>query len=226
MKKKKIEIAQVGMGKIVNQDYAVSTDNIAIILDGCGSGQHSEVGSSRIGEAIRENSASLNEMNFESFANDTLNQFIMENEDEERFISEFQFTIVACLETKENFIVLTAGDGFVITVDKLNKVRYIQLDNDLNTANGEAPGYIAYNLNPSSSRYNCNIYFDKMELPKSKYSSIYVASDGFRFILDERFSVKDRKKIENVLIQREQKKIEIVLKKNQSKILDDIAISS
>lgn len=45
----------------MNQDYSVSTENIAVILDGCGSGEHSEIGSSRMGEAIRKNSSSLDE---------------------------------------------------------------------------------------------------------------------------------------------------------------------
>lgn len=226
MKKIKIEIAQVGMGKTVNQDYAVSTNNIAVVLDGCGSGEHSEVGSSRMGEAIRKNSIWLNERNFESFTNTTLHKFLIEDTREERFIAEFQFTIVACLETKKDFIVFTAGDGFIITVDKLNNLRYIQLDNDVNVANGEAPRYLAYNLNPSPSRYNSNVYFDKMQFSKSKYTSVYVASDGFRFILDEKFPADERAIIENALISRDQYKIEMVLERNQSKILDDISISS
>ena len=226
MKKIRIEIAQTGMGKTINQDYAVSTENLAVVLDGCGSGEHSEVGSSRMGEAIRKHSMKLNEQNFESFANDTLQKFLMENTIEKRFIDEFQFTIVACIETKKEFIVLVAGDGFVITVDKLNNIRYIQLDNDVNVANGEAPRYIAYNFNPSPSRYNRNVYFDKIQFSKSLYSSVYVASDGFRFILDDKFPADERTMIQNALIQRDQSIIEMVLKRNQSKILDDISISS
>ena len=65
-----------------------------------------------------------------------------------------------------------------------------------------------------------------MQFSKSKYSSVYVASDGFRFILDEKFPADERAMIENALIQRDQKTIEMVLKRNQSKILDDISISS
>lgn len=226
MKKIKIEIAQAGMDKTVNQDYAVSTDNIAVVLDGCGSGKHSEVGSSRMGEAIRKKSTKLNEKNFESFANTTLNEFLMEDTSDERFIAEFQFTIVACIETKEDFVVLRAGDGFIITVDKSNSVRYIQLDNNINIANGGAPEYIAYNMNPSPLRYNSNVYFNKMQFSKSEYSSVYVASDGFRFILDKNFPADEKAIIENALIQRDQNTIEMVLKRNQSKILDDISISS
>ncbi len=30
------------MEKSVNQDYAISTENIAVVLDGCGSSEHSE----------------------------------------------------------------------------------------------------------------------------------------------------------------------------------------
>ena len=93
MKKNKIEIAQTAYGKDVNQDYSVSTENLAVILDGCGSGEHSEIGSSRMGEAIRKNSSNLDEKNFERFANKTLYEFLMEDSREERFISEFQFTI-------------------------------------------------------------------------------------------------------------------------------------
>lgn len=226
MKKIKIEIAQAGMGKSVNQDYSVATENITVALDGCGSGEHSEVGSRRMGEAIRKNSAKLNEKNFENFANSTLHKFLMEDSSEERFVSEFQFTIIACIETKREFVILTAGDGFIITVDILNRVRYIQLDNDINVANGEAPRYIAYNLNPTPSRYNSNVYFDKMRFSKSEYASVYVASDGFRFILDHKFPGEERTILENALIQRDQKTIEMVLQRNQSKIWDDISISS
>lgn len=226
MKKIKIEIAQTGMKKTVNQDYAISTNNLAVVLDGCGSSKHSEVGSSRMGEAIRRNSIKLNERNFESFVNTTLYEFLMEDTSEERFIDEFQFTIIACIETREDFIVLTAGDGFIITVDKLNKVRYIQLDNDVNVVNGEAPRYIAYNFNPSPSSYSSNVYFDKMRFSKSKYTSVYVASDGFRFILDKKFPEDEKVIIENALIRRDQTTIKMVLKRNQNKILDDISISS
>lgn len=214
------------MGKSVNQDYAISTENIAVVLDGCGSVEHSEIGSSRMGEAFRENSTKLNEKNFESFANNTLYRFLKEDTSEEKFVSEFQFTIVACIETKNNFVVLTAGDGFIITVDKSNNVRFIQLDNDVNIANGEAPEYIAYNLNPSPSLYNSNVYFYKLQFSKSKYSSVYVTSDGFRFVLDKRFPENERIMIKDALIQRDQETIEAVLKRNQSKILDDISISS
>ncbi len=87
---------------------------------------------------------------------------------------------------------MTAGDGFIITVDKSNNVRFIQLDNDVNIANGEAPEYIAYNLNPSPSLYNSNVYFYKLQFSKSKYSSVYVTSDGFRFVLDKRFPENER----------------------------------
>lgn len=226
MKKNKIEIAQTAYGKDVNQDYSVSTENIAVILDGCGSGEHSEIGSSRMGEAIRKNSSSLDEKNFERFANKTLYEFLMEDSREERFISEFQFTIVACIEISKAFVVLTAGDGFIITVSKSKQIRYIQLDNDLNIANGEAPGYIAYNLNPSLARYNHNIYFDKMFFLKTDYESVYVASDGFRFILNDNFPQDQKQLLEAALISRDEATIKAILKENQSKILDDISISS
>lgn len=226
MKKIKIEIAQAGMGKNVNQDYSVATENIAVVLDGCGSGERSEVGSKRMGEAIRKSSAKLNDKNFERFANCTLYDFFMEDSSEERFISEFQFTIIACIETKKDFVVLTAGDGFIITVDKQNKIRYIQLDNDATVADGEAPNYISYNLNPNLSRYNSNVYFDRMLFPKVEYASVYVASDGFRYILDEKFPAEEKNIIEEALVRRDKKIIELVLKRNQSIILDDISISS
>lgn len=226
MKKIKVAVTQSAFGKKTNQDYAVSTQNIAVILDGCGSGKHSEVGSSRMGEVIRKNSMKLNEMNFESFVNTTLNRFLMEDTSEDEFISKYQFTVLACIETFVEFIVFTAGDGFIITVDNSNNIRYIQIDNNINIAEGEAPQYIAYNLNPNPLRYNSNVYFDKMRFTKLKYKSIYVASDGFRFILDAKFPENEKKIIENALIQRDQSTIEMVLQRNQSKIYDDISISS
>ena len=225
MKETGIEIAQAGMGKQVNQDYAVST-NIALVLDGCGSGQYSEYGSRRIGEIIRKNSAKLNEKNFEYFVNRIMRKVLITDSNEDNFNSRYQFTIVACLETEKNFIIMTAGDGYIVTIDKLNNIKYMQVDNNINIANGDAPGYIAYNLNPNSDMYNSNIYFKKMFFAKSKYSRVYVASDGLRFILNTNFPKEEKAKFEEALILGNSKEIEIVLQNNRNKIFDDISIAS
>ena len=71
-----------------------------------------------------------------------------------------------------------------------------------------------------------NIYFDKMFFLKTDYESVYVASDGFRFILNDNFPQDQKQLLEAALISRDEATIKAILKENQSKILDDISISS
>lgn len=226
MKKTRIEIAQTGMGKTVGQDYAVSTNNLAVVLDGCGSGEHSEVGSCRMGEALRKKSRKFDEETFEVLAKSIFTEIVMEDPREERIIDELQFTVVACLETSTDFIVFRAGDGFIITVDKFNQIRFIQLDNNINVANGEAPEYIAYNYMPNRQRYSTNVRFRKYYFSKSEYSSVYVASDGLRFVLSDKFPTDEKKLFQQALIERKQNEIVTILSRNRTKILDDISIAS
>lgn len=55
---------------------------------------------------------------------------------------------------------------------------------------------------------------------------MYVASDGFRFILNDNFPQDQKQLLEAALISRDEATIKAILKENQSKILDDISISS
>ena len=226
MKKVEIEVAQTGMGKTIGQDYAISTNNLAVVLDGCGSGEHSEIGSHKMGELLRKKSKKINEGNFEDIAYTSFFEIVMEDDSEERIISELQFTVIACLETRKDFIVYSAGDGFIITVDKSNEVSYIQLDNDVNVANGEAPKYLAYNYIPNRQRYSTKVTFGKKYFPKGRYKFVYVASDGLRFVLGEKFPFNEKKLFEKALVDRKQGEIETILSRNRTLILDDISIAS
>ena len=226
MKKIQIEIVQTGMGKTIGQDYAISTNNLAVVLDGCGSGEHSEVGAHKMGERLRKKSKKINEGNFEDIAYTSFYEIVMEDDSEERIISELQFTLIACLETGNEFIVYSAGDGFIITVDKSNMINYIQLDNDVNLANGEAPKYLAYNYIPNRQRYSTKVTFSKKNFAKDQYKFVYVASDGLRFVLGDKFPSEDKELFKKALTDRSQSEIKTILRRNQTLILDDISIAS
>lgn len=223
---KKVEIVQTGMGKTIGQDYAISTDNLAVVLDGCGSGEHSEIGARRMGETLRKKSKRINEGNFENIAYTSFYEIVMEDDSEERIIAELQFTLIACLETPKDFIVYSAGDGFIITVDKSNVVNYIQLDNDVNVANGEAPKYLAYNYIPNRQRYSKKVTFCKKYFSKEQYKFVYVASDGLRFVLGDKFPSKDKELFKTALVDRNPSEIKTILSRNRTLILDDISIAS
>lgn len=226
MKKVGIEIVQTGMGKNIGQDYAISTNNLAVVLDGCGSGEHSEVGAHKMGEALRKKSRRINEGNFEDIAYTSFYEIVMEDDSEDRIIAELQFTLIACLETKSEYIVYSAGDGFIITVDNSDVIKYIQLDNDVNVANGEAPKYLAYNYIPNRQRYSTRVIFGKKYFSKTQYKHVYVASDGLRFVLGDKFPSKDRDLFKKALVERNQREIETILRRNKELILDDISIAS
>ena len=225
MKKQKIEITQGSVLKKVNQDYCVSIDNLAAVFDGCGSGEHSEIGAKRMGEAIRKNSGNIvSSQNLMMTIYSTFNDIILEDLPDEEFWNKYLFTMIVCIEKDDSFEVYNAGDGYIIAIDNYDKIMYIKINNNILVANGNAPQYIAYNymigrLHRKYSRLEEKIF------PKLDYQSVYVATDGLRFILSDRFPKQERKAFEKALIDRDEQSIREILKRNSKMIYDDIAIA-
>ncbi len=225
MKKQKIEITQGCILKKVNQDYCVSTDNLAVVLDGCGSGEHSEIGAQRMGEAIRKNSKEITSgRKLLSTIVKVFRDIFREGVNAKEFRDKYLFTLLVCIEKDENFEVHNAGDGYIITIDNNKNVKYIKINNNIMVEGGNAPRYIAYDFIGGGMYKEC-AFLDIRFFPKSDYQSVYVATDGLRFILSDRFPKQERKAFEKALIDRDEQSIREILKRNSKMIYDDIAIA-
>ena len=96
------------------------------------------------------------------------------------FIFEnYCFTILACLEYEDEFVVYSCGDGYIITEDAAG-IAFEKLDD------GEFPAYYIYNwINPEKlSDYKEGVDFKVSHYPKDKYINVGVASDGLRYFGD------------------------------------------
>lgn len=225
MKKERIEITQAGFSKKVNQDYCVSTENLAAVFDGCGSAEHSEVGAKRMGEAIRKNSRNItSKEELRNTISDVFYDILLEDLSDEEFADKYLFTILVCIEKDDSYEVYNAGDGFIITIDSSDRIRYIQINNNILIKNGNAPQYIAYNYMFETLHID-HVFLRRRPFKKTDYKSVYVATDGLRFVLSDRFPKQERKAFEKALIDRDEQSIREILKRNSKKIFDDIAIA-
>lgn len=140
---------------------------------------------------------------------------------ETTFIFEnYCFTILACLEYENEFVVYSCGDGFIIKED-LEGITFDKLDD------GEYPAYYVYNwVDPSSLKdYKEGVKFKVARYSKANYINVGVASDGLRFF-DDLYDPEKYKFWNNLSIGKGPQ-IEMLITKNNrnySTFKDDISI--
>ena len=115
-----------------NQDFGIETSRMLLILDGCSGAKYSEVGTRLFAQLFsRKEDADL--------INNVKNYYPVQKDLEENFIMEnLLFTIIACFETEDEYIVKLFGDGYIITQNNRNKISFLKFDY------GPCPPYFAY----------------------------------------------------------------------------------
>ena len=225
MKKQQIEINLGSIYKEKNKGYCVSTENLAAVFDGCASEEHSEVGAQRMGEAIRKNSRNItSKEELRNTISDVFYDILLEDLSDEEFADKYLFTILVCIEKDDSYEVYNAGDGFIITIDSSDRIRYIQINNNILIKNGNAPQYIAYNYMFETLHID-HVFLRRRPFKKTDYKSVYVATNGLGYILSDEFPKQERKAFEKALIDGNQQLIEKIIKRNAFQIYDDIAIA-
>lgn len=100
----------------------------------------------------------------------------VKNDQIKRFVSyNYCFTILACFETKDNFIVYNLGDGAILVENKLGTITYIE------KKYGKCPPYLVLNYTQNEKLYE----FEKMIFSKEEVKNVGVASDGIQHALDK-----------------------------------------
>ena len=202
-----------------NQDFCYAEGPLKLITDGCSSALFSEVGTRLFAQqfGILEERFDVNkfEENVETVFNKIFSMFTNDSKAKEDFIvNNMLFTIIACFELDDKWIIKSMGDGYIITLNDENTVSYIRL------FYGKTPPYYAYNkLN--TSIYSEPLRFKTFEFPKNCFKKIGIASDGFSPIVEKKIP----ESFETFILGTDSKYTpEGIIKSSQSSFFDDITI--
>lgn len=205
---------------INNQDFYYTEQNLKLLMDGCSEGKFSEVGTRLFYQFFNE---LPNKFDHEEFENNVVEVFTKiikffsgeSREKAEKFIIDnMLFTIIACFELEDKFIVKYIGDGYIITVNTEDMVSYIRL------SYGKTPPYFAYNI-VQTGTYSKGTEFKTFEFSKEDFKNVGIASDGIAPIVKKRIT-EDFEKI--ILGQETKYTPEGIIKSNHTSFYDDVTI--
>ena len=187
-KRKIICVSKIGSDHIFgnknNHDYAFNLLNMKVVMDGCGSGKHSEVGSklfaqlfARKAKEYFDKNECINEENFIDVVNSVFEKMLAVSNDISFIFQNYCFTILVCFEFEDEFVVYTCGDGYIIKETK-DGISFEVLDD------GEYPAYYVYNFIEDKSllkEYKDGVEFKVAHFNKDDYINVGVATDGLRY---------------------------------------------
>lgn len=172
---------------INNQDFFFAEKSVKLITDGCSSGSFSEVGTRLFCQLFSTLETRFEVDKFEENVKEVFARICaLTGEDSGEAFSNFiidnmLFTIIACFELEDRFIVKFIGDGYIITVNAENLVSFIRLNY------GKAPPYYSYNMIQTNT-YPSELGFKTFEFSKSDFKKVGIASDGVAPIAEKRIS--------------------------------------
>jgi len=170
-----------------NQDFYFEEGNLKMITDGCSDGRFSEVGTRLFAQAFSHLHTRLDINKFEqnvetAFAKVCSLARSKLGKDFETFvIDNMLFTIIACFELEDKFVVKFIGDGYIIAVNKNNLLSYIRL------FYGKAPPYYSYNK-LGTDQYPNPLHFKTFVFSKKDFKKIGIASDGLSPIVERQIN--------------------------------------
>ena len=244
MSKKRIAISKLGNTHAFedknNQDFVVSILNLKMVLDGCGSCLFSEIGTRLFAQFFLEevkkfestiNSAKniekaelsiekiqLTELSFFKMVDEVFARLTKISRSDDFYYQNFCFTILACLELENEYVVFACGDGYILKQTNA-EVDFQKLDD------GEYPKYYIYNYIHDKERlqeYRDGVEFSIYHFTKIEYSNVGVATDGIRFFEALEFIEKNR--FQEYLKEGKKGKIGMLLNRNTIVFKDDISI--
>ena len=211
-----------------NQDFAFNLLNMKIVMDGCGSGKHSEVGTRLFGQLFArkakeyfDKGESICEENFIEVVNSIFEKMLELCNDISFIFQNYCFTILVCFENKDEFVVYSCGDGYIIKENE-EGISFDRLDD------GEYPCYYIYNFITDKSalvEYKDGVCFKVTRFAKTDYFNVGVASDGLRY--SENLLDVEKTKLMKFLHEGKSSQIEVLINRNNRKnemFHDDISI--
>lgn len=210
-----------------NHDFAFNLLNMKIVMDGCGSGKHSEVGTRLFGQLFArrakeyfDKGESICEENFIEVVNGIFYKLLGLCSDTSFIFNNYCFTILVCFELEDEFVVYSCGDGYIIKENE-EGISFDKLDD------GEYPCYYVYNFVDSKAlkEYKEGVQFKVTRFAKTDYFNVGVASDGLRYA--ENLLEIENNKLLKFLHEGKGPQIEVLINRNNRKnemFHDDISI--
>ena len=208
-----------------NQDFGLETSRMLMVLDGCSGAKYSEVGTRLFGQLFLKkeecDSVEKFEDNVKSVFDDIIEmmkRYYPTNEElEKEFIMEnLLFTIIACFETENEYIVKLFGDGYIVTQNIKDIISYMKF------YYGPCPPYFAYKYCDSQETANFRDYqFKTFTFDKKKFPKVAIATDGIQPIAKREVSGLD-----NAIIIANSLMTEMGIKTQRQKFYDDITIGT
>ena len=205
-----------------NQDYGIETSQMLLILDGCSEAKYSEVGTRLFSQLFsrKEEFDSLEKFEdnvksiFDSLIETMKKYYPVQEELEKEFIMEnLLFTIIACFETENEYIVKLFGDGYIITQNIRGCISYMKF------SYGGCPPYFAYkycNIKTFNDYQFKTFRFDKKIFPK-----VAISTDGILPI-----AKGEVKGLDNCIINGDKILTEVGIKSQRQSFYDDITIGT
>ncbi len=211
-----------------NQDFAFQILNMKVVMDGCGSGKHSEVGAKLFGQLFArkvkeyvDKGETITEENVLEVIGSIFEKMLGLCSDTAFIFQNYCFTILLCLELEDEFVVYSCGDGYIIK-ENSEAITFDKLDD------GEYPAYYIYNYITDKSvlvEYQEGVNFKVTRFRKDEYFNVGVASDGLRF-WDKMFDV-EKTKLMQFLHEGKKPQLETLINRNNRRnriFHDDISI--
>jgi len=229
---------------INNQDYGfegISADSrkVKCVLDGCSEGKHSEVGVKLYARSLESMAHQLRSFgNIEDYNYLYCNMWQLLNKsgvmgdkgrgrfDQVGVVGDIDFmlqyccfTILCCVEQKDQFRVDYVGDGFIIRQKHDDTIEFEKLKDE-----GEGNEYLVYNFIDSKylDDYKDGVETKHLYFSKEEYKNVGVATDGIRYILENTLL---KQEFEQLLVKGKEVPIKLFINRNQKKFQDDITIA-
>lgn len=206
-----------------NQDYFYETPRMLLVLDGCSSGKYSEVGTRLFTQLFSRKEENDSVEKFESNVKEVFDELVemmrkyypdQESLENEFIMENLLFTIIACFDCEDKFIVKMFGDGYIITQNEWNHLSYMKF------SYGKCPPYFAYkyceHLTPNIFK---NYEFKTFEFDKKTFKSVGIASDGILPI------VKGSAQMDTYILKKDCVGLQMAIRMQNQAFADDVTIA-
>ena len=219
-----IVVSKIGADHSFNgvnrQDFGAMFNNVKLSLDGCSSGKFSEIGVGLFAQALAKRdditAATFDHVVFEEMRR--LRDGLSFTDYD--LFQNFCFTILAVIETENDFTVFTCGDGFIFAITQDDQLEVINIDQGYDNC----PPYFVYNLMApeSKSAYKEGVRFEIRTFSKKDYKNVGVGSDGYQYA--GKLDNAEKVKFNEALLLGIPGRIGKIVNRNASIFKDDITI--
>lgn len=207
---------------INNQDFGIENEKMLLILDGCSAAKYSDSGVRLFGQLFSRKEECNNLEKFEDNVKSVFDDIIgmsekyypIRDELEKEYIMEnLLFTIIACFETEDKYIVKLFGDGYIITQNAKGLLSYMKF------AYGNCPPYFAYKYCSWMADTFKDYHFKTLIFDKKDFKKVLIATDGIQPIVK-----CDMRDLDNSIATGNFSLVETILKERKMSFFDDVTI--